>query len=103
MGTGDIAQVSELLDVAGRADGHAPLDEHQWLDLVNGGRHGFAGLVAWEPGHDHPVGYAQVTREVSATHPSTWALELVVDPHHRQPDLGIARTLLDAALAIVAE
>ena len=103
MGQGDIEAVSGLLAVAGEVDGHAPLDEHQWLDLVHGGRHGFAGLVAWEPGHDHPVGYAQVTREVSATHPATWALEVVVDPHHRRPDVGIARTLLDAALGIVAE
>ncbi|HET9443465.1 MAG TPA: hypothetical protein VFO65_09080, partial [Acidimicrobiales bacterium] len=62
MGQGDIAAVSELLEVAAEADGHAPLGEHQWLDLVEGGRSGFAGLVAWEPGHDHPLGYAQVTR-----------------------------------------
>ena len=103
MGRADIAAVSELLDVAAEVDGHPPLDEHQWLDLVNGGRHDFAGLVAWEPGHGHPVGYAQVTREESAAHPATWALEYVVDPHHRQPDLGIAGTLLDAALGIVAE
>ena len=103
MGRGDIEAVSELLDVAAAVDGHPPLDEHQWLDLVHGGRHGFAGLVAWEPGHGHPVGYAQVTREQAATHSPTWALEYVVDPHHRRADLGIARTLLDAALAIVAE
>lgn len=103
MGRGDIEAVAELLDAAGAVDGHPPLDEHQWLDLVHGGRHGFAGLVAWEPGHDHPVGYAQVTREESAAHRPTWALEYVVDPHHRQPDLGIARTLLDAAIGIVAE
>lgn len=103
MGRADIAAVSELLEVAAEVDGHPPLDEHQWLDLVNGGRHDFAGLVAWEPGHGHPVGYAQVTREVSAAHPATWALEYVVDPHHRRPDLGIARSLLDAALGLVAE
>jgi mycothiol synthase len=103
MGRGDIEAVSELLAVATEVDGHAPLDEHQWLDLVHGGRHGFAGLVAWEPGHGHPVGYAQVTREQSATHSPTWAVEYVVDPHHRQADLGIARTLLDAAIGIVAE
>jgi mycothiol synthase len=103
MGRADIAAVSELLDVASEVDGHPPLDEHQWLDLVNGGRHDFAGLVAWEPGHGHPVGYAQVTREESAAHPATWALEYVVDPHHRRPDLGIARTLLDAAMGLVAE
>ena len=103
MGRADIAAVSELLQVAAEVDGHPPLDEHQWLDLVHGGRHDFAGLVAWEPGHDHPVGYAQVTHEESATHPATWALEYVVDPHHRRPDLGIARTLLDAAMGLVAE
>ena len=62
MGQGDIDAVRELLEVATEADGHPPLGEHQWLDLVEGGRAGFAGLVAWEPGHDHPVGYAQVTR-----------------------------------------
>jgi len=103
MGRADIAAVSELLEVATEVDGHPPLDEHQWLDLVNGGRHDFAGLVAWEPGHDHPVGYAQVTREAAGTDQATWALEWVVDPHHRRPDLGIARTLLDAALGLVAE
>jgi mycothiol synthase len=103
MGRADVAAVSELLEVAGEVDGHPPLDEHQWLDLVHGGRHDFAGLVAWEEGHGHPVGYAQVTHEESHTHPATWALEYVVDPHHRRPDLGIARTLLDAAINLVAE
>jgi mycothiol synthase len=103
MGRADIAAVTELLDVANEVDGHPPLDEHQWLDLVNGGRHDFAGLVAWEPGHGHPVGYAQITREEPGSIGSTWALEYVVDPHHRRPDLGIARTLLDAAMGLVAE
>jgi len=103
MGRADIAAVSELLAVATEVDGHPPLDEHQWLDLVHGGRHDFAGLVAWEPGHDHPVGYAQITREQSAVHSPTWALEYVVDPHHRQADRGIARTLLDAAVGLIAE
>jgi mycothiol synthase len=104
MGRADIAAVSELLQVATEVDGHPPLDEHQWLDLVHGGRHDFAGLVAWEPGHDHPVGYAQVTREQqSDAHSPTWALEYVVDPHHRQVAPGIARTLLDAAVGLIAE
>ena len=51
MGRADIDAVSELLAVAHAVDDHHPLDEHQWLDLVQGGREGFAGLVAWEPGH----------------------------------------------------
>ena len=96
MGQGDIAAVSELLEVAAEADGHAPLGEHQWLDLVEGGRRGFAGLVAWEPGHDHPVGYAQVTRGESS-----WALEFVVDPHHRDDGCTIGHDLVAAAFDVV--
>ena len=105
MGRGDIDAVSELLDIATEVDGHHPLDEHQWLDLVHGGRHDFAGLVAWEPGHDHPVGYAQITREksVEGGQHGTWALECVVDPHHRTADLGIAETLVRSALDLVRQ
>jgi mycothiol synthase len=98
MGRGDIAAVSELLDVASRHDHHPALGDHQWLDLVHGGRHGFAGLVAWDPGHDHPVGYAQVTRGSG-----NWALEYVIDPHHRGEDHGIDRDLVTAALGVVAD
>ena len=97
MDADDIAAVSTLLDVATEADGHRPLGEHQWLDLVHGGRRGFAGLVAWEPGHDHPVGYAQLTRG-----PESWALEYVVDPHHRVTGgRAIGLDLLRSAMEIV--
>jgi mycothiol synthase len=97
MGRGDIAAVSALLDVAESADGHRPLGEHQWLDLVQGGREGFAGLVAWEPGHDHPVAYAQLTRG-----PESWALEFVVDPHHRDRLATIGAEVVGAAINLVA-
>jgi mycothiol synthase len=96
MAQGDIDAVAELIELATAADGHRPLGDHQWLDLVQGGRAGFAGLVAWEPGHDHPVGYAQLTKG-----PESWALEYVVDPHHRDAIAGIGTTLVDAALGIV--
>ncbi len=56
----DLAAVTGLLEAASEADAHPALGEHAWLDLVQGGREGFAGLVAWEPGHAHPVGYAQL-------------------------------------------
>jgi len=98
MGADDIEAVTELLEVAFAADGHQPLGEHQWLDLVEGGRQGFAGLVAWEPGHDHPVGYAQITRG-----DTSWALEFVVDPHHRHAAATIAPDLISAALDVVAD
>lgn len=110
MGKGDIAAVSELLELAAEVDGHKPLGEHQWLDLVHGGRQGFAGLVAWEPGHDHPVGYAQLARDQAPASGeerhrsvSTWALEYVVDPHHRMAGDGIGETLLRAALDLVGQ
>ena len=98
MTTSDIAEVSGLLAAAERADGHRPLDDHAWLDLVEGGRPGFAGLVAWEPGHDHPVAYAQVSRGNNS-----WALELVVDPHHRYEMATIGPELLDAAVSVIAD
>jgi mycothiol synthase len=97
MDADDIAAVQQLLDLAALADGHNPLGEHQWLDLVHGGREGFAGLIAVEPGHGHPVGYAQVTRG-----PTSWALEYVIDPHHRVPGNTIGTDLVAAALEIVA-
>lgn len=97
MRAGDIAAVSELLDLAAAADGHRPLDEHKWIDLVHGGRRGFAGLIAWEEGHDHPVGFAQLTRG-----DGNWAVEYVVDPHHREGEgPEIATDLLSWAIDMV--
>ena len=95
--TGDVAAVHELLAIAERADGHRAVDEHRWLDMAHGGRQSFAGLVAWQDGHDHPVGYAQVSRGRSS-----WALDMVVDPHHRSEARSIGPEMLRAALAVIA-
>ena len=92
-----MAAVQELLDVAASVDGHRPLDEHRWLDLVQGGRAGFAGLVAIEPGHDHPVGYAQVSKGQDS-----WSLDFVVDPHHRVPGNCIGDDLVAGALEVIS-
>jgi mycothiol synthase len=97
MGEADIAAVSELLHLAAVADKHLPLGEHMWLDLVEGGRTGFAGFVAWEAGHGHPVGYAQLSRGRTS-----WAIEFVVDPHHREPGGTVGVDLVRAALDEVA-
>jgi mycothiol synthase len=96
MAPDDIADVGELLAAVERADGHRALADHQWLDLVQGGRRGFAGLVAWEPGHEHPVAYAQLSRGNAS-----WGLELVIDPHHRYEALTIGPEMLMAALDLV--
>jgi mycothiol synthase len=92
----DVAAVQALLDEATEADGHRPIDEHRWLDLVQGGREGYAGLIAYAGGHEQPVGYAQVSRG-----PTSWALEFVVAPDHRTPSNTIGRQLVSAALDLV--
>lgn len=92
----DIAEVGSLLDAAARADGRRPLSDHLYLDLVSGGADGFAGLVAWEPGHEHPVAYAQVSKG-NDNH----VFELVIHPHHRYEMATIGPELLDAALDVV--
>ena len=94
----EIGAINELLAAAAVADDHAPLDEHAWLDLVQGGRGGFGALVAWEDDHPHPVGYAQVTRGGGS-----WAVEYVVDPHHRVPGNTIGPDLLAEAGRLIGE
>jgi len=94
----DIDVVTDLLEAAERADNHQALADHQWLDLVQGGRDGFAGLLAWESGHEHPVAYAQVSKGNDS-----WGLELVVHPHHRYDMPAIGPALLEQALEVVAE
>jgi mycothiol synthase len=98
----DIEQIGKLLDSVERTDGHRPLSDHLWLDLVHGGRAGFAGLVAWEPGHDHPVAYAQVSRGNDSEGRRSFALELVVEPHHRDELVDIGPDLIGAAIDVVA-
>lgn len=110
LGADDLPGLTGLLAAASDADGHPALGEHAWLDLVQGGREAFAGLVAWEHGHPHPVGYAHLSRGGPATgyaghargdRPS-WALEVVVDPHHRTPGNSVAVELLQRALKLIA-
>ncbi|MGH9017117.1 MAG: mycothiol synthase [Acidimicrobiales bacterium] len=91
MGESDIAEVSELLHEVTVADGHRPLGEHKWLDLVHGGRTGFAGFVAREGGR--LIGYAQLSRGHN-----TWGAELVIHPGHRGPGDAVGITLLAAAI-----
>ena len=96
MASADIEHVTDLLDAAARADGRRPLSDHLYLDLVGGGHDGFAGLVAWEPGHEHPIAYAQISKANESL-----AFELVVHPHHRYEMATIGPELMDAALEVV--
>jgi mycothiol synthase len=92
----DLALISPLLDVASRADGQRALSDHQWLELVQGGRPGFAGIIAREE-EGRPVAYAQVSRGNEA-----WELQLVVDPGRRDDFTRLGPKLLRAGLDMIA-
>ena len=94
----DVREVEHLIDRVRAADGHQPIDEHRWVDAAHGGRSDFAGLVLRELGHDHLVAYAQVTHG-----PKSWAIDLLVDPHHRYDALTIAPRLLSEAVELIAD
>jgi mycothiol synthase len=93
VGPADIAEVTDLLGAAYAVDGHRPLGEHKWLDLVHGGRLGFAGLLAHEVDDAELVGYGQLTGG-----DGSWGLEIVVHAAHRGFSEHIGRALLVAAL-----
>ena len=97
MAADDIAEVSELLAAAEVVDGERPLSDHQWLDLVQGGRRGFAGLVARETQSGAPIAYAQVSRGNDS-----WSIELVVDPAQRGQLRELATKLVGSAVDVVA-
>ncbi len=93
---GAIDWLTSFLDEVTACDEHVALGEHKWLDLVHGGRPGFTGLIATDPEHDHPIGYAQLSR-----HADQWGLEVVVHPEHR--GTGVELTLVRSALDVVRE
>ena len=92
----DLALISPLLDAAARVDGQRALSDHQWLELVQGGRPGFAAIIARDGG-EPPLAYAQVSRGNKA-----WELQLVVDPRHRDDFARIGAELLRATLDVIA-
>jgi mycothiol synthase len=98
MGEADIAAISVLLEAASLADGHRALGEHQWLDLVQGGREGFAGFVARASGREHVAAYAQISRGSDAS----WAVEYVVHPRWRSEGGELPQDLMRTALGEIA-
>jgi mycothiol synthase len=94
----ELEPLERLFGAARAHDGHAPLGEHKWLDLVHGGREGYCGVVATEPGHGHPLGYAHLSRHHDPANPH-WGLEIVVHPTHR--GVGVEAALVERALELV--
>ena len=93
-----VADVERLIDRVRAADERQPIDEQRWVDASHGSRVDFAGLLLRETGHDDLVAYAQVTRG-----PQAWAIDLLVDPRHRDDALDIDRRLLDEAMGVIGD
>lgn len=91
------AEVDALLNDAWRADGVRPLNDHMWLDLREGGRRGYACVIARDAGHDHIIGYCQVSRGNDS-----WLLDVVIHPHHRYDIAEIGPGLLTGAMGVIA-
>jgi len=91
-----MADIDSLLEAVERADAQRPLSDHMWLDLRQGGRPGFAGLLGWQDDHDHLVAYCQVSRGNES-----WSLDLVIHPHHRYEMTTIGPEMLRAAINII--
>jgi mycothiol synthase len=94
----ELVEVVSLVMAAGCSEDHRPLGEHKWLDLVEGGREGFLAVLGREPGHAHLVGYAQLSRGK----PGSWAVEVVVHPHHRDSAGSVSRHLLEEVVRQIA-
>jgi mycothiol synthase len=97
-----IAAVRTLVDTTHTADGDRPLSDHVWLDLLNGGRPGFVGVMAHarsgrDGDADELVGYGQA----SVAHDG-WMVELVVAPDHRTDLHAISQRLLRAVVDVIA-
>lgn len=93
----DIAEVTQLLDAAEKADSRKPLNDHLLIDLHQGGRNGFAGLTVYKPETKHPIAYCQVSRGNDS-----WALDLVINPQHRGETRELGEGLLTEAIRIIS-
>lgn len=88
----DLAALEHLFSLAGECDGHPPLGEHKYLDLLQGDPKRTRGLVA-EDREGQPVAYVAVGEGASA---GTFAIEFALHPLHRSR--AEVRDLVGAAL-----
>lgn len=92
----ELAEVTALLSEAEAADGHRPLADHKWLDLLHGGRQGFTALLQ-RSADGQLQGYGQL----SAGHDAS-GLQTVVRPSARHLRQAVEPALVGAAVGEVA-
>ena len=93
----DRRPIVTLLERAAGADGHFALNDDAWMQFQRPATDHFAAFVGIEGGHDHLIGYAQVSRSDDAS----WTLHTVIDPHHRFGAANDVCALIEPALDFV--
>ncbi|MFM8853855.1 MAG: hypothetical protein ACKOGL_11805, partial [Acidimicrobiaceae bacterium] len=93
----NLAEITQLLEAVVQADKRIPLNDPLWIDLRQGGRPGFAGLTARHHQTGQPIAYCQISRGNES-----WAIDLVVDPQHRNQTLDIGNALFSEASKIIS-
>ncbi len=93
----DRRTIVTLLERAAGADGHYALNDDAWLHFLSPQAGRFAAFVGLEPGHDHLIGYAQISQGDD----DGWTLHTVMDPHHRFGADNDVCALIEPALAFV--
>lgn len=92
----DLPALDRLFDLIAVSDGHRPIGEHKYLDLVHPDPDGQAGLVASVDGEI--VGYVAVGRPPGT---DMCAMELALHPLHRRQQ--VIETLLHAGMGQVVD
>lgn len=92
----DLSALEELFAVIHRCDGHAPIGEHKYLNLVHADPEHDTGLVGEIDGTI--VAYVAIG---PTSEPDLWAMEVALHPLHRDPATTAAavRAGLDHAVA----
>lgn len=92
----DLPSLDALFETITECDGHAPIGEHKYLDLLHSEPDHVTGLVCEDGGV--PVAYVAVgpTQE-----PGTWAIEPALHPLHR--DRRTTRRVVDAGVGRALE
>ncbi len=93
VGERDIASILRLVQEIELTDLHKALEDHTWLDLVQGGRKGVLGLTANVPRQSQLAGYLQISKGSQS-----WALELLIHPQFRNETSGVGQDLLNAGI-----
>ena len=93
---GDLPSLQELFELCRTADGHWPLGEHKYLDLVAGGEGDGVGLVGDEGGKILAYTHLTPSRE-----PGQWTFEMAVHPLHRT--IAVVEETARTAMSTAAE